>query len=52
MIEPLTKRPENSVTQATPLIVNSCALTPDPSGALIWSARRLVVVADLHLEKG
>ena len=52
MIEPLTKRPENSVTQATPLIVNSCALTPDLSGALIWPARRLAVVADLHLEKG
>ena len=25
---------------------------PDPSGALIWPARRLIVVADLHLEKG
>ena len=41
-----------TATTTTPLIVNGCALTTDPSGALVWPARRLVVVADLHLEKG
>ena len=32
--------------------VNGAALTADPSGALLWPARRTLVVADLHLEKG
>src|SRR5262245_36096104 len=27
-------------------------LWADPSGALVWPERRLIVVADLHLEKG
>lgn len=27
-------------------------LTPDPSGALWWAAERLLIAADLHLEKG
>jgi uncharacterized protein len=27
-------------------------LTLDPAGALVWPTRRLLVVADLHLEKG
>lgn len=44
---------EKAKTSAVlPLTVNGCALIPDPSGALIWPARRLIVVADLHLEKG
>lgn len=32
--------------------LNGADLTADPSGALVWPARRTVVVADLHLEKG
>ena len=32
--------------------VNGAELRLDPSGALIWPARHLLVVADLHLEKG
>lgn len=27
-------------------------MTPDPSGALYWAAERMLIVADLHLEKG
>ncbi|GAB4370208.1 MAG: ligase-associated DNA damage response endonuclease PdeM [Kiloniellaceae bacterium] len=33
------------------LLVNGVALQADVSGALIWPARRLAVVADLHFEK-
>lgn len=32
--------------------VNGVPLIADLSGALVWPARRLLVVADLHLEKG
>lgn len=34
------------------LVVNGAKLVADPSGALFWPERELVVVADLHLEKG
>ncbi|WP_299621514.1 ligase-associated DNA damage response endonuclease PdeM [Pelagibius sp.] len=34
------------------LVVNGVELTADLSGALLWPARRLAVVADLHFEKG
>ncbi len=34
------------------LLVNGVELLADLSGALIWPARRLAVVADLHFEKG
>jgi hypothetical protein len=34
------------------LRVNGQALVPDLSGALWWPARRTLLVADLHLEKG
>ena len=34
------------------MIVNGVALTPDVSGGLYWAERRLLAVADLHLEKG
>ncbi len=43
---------QQTVAPATPFSVNGAALTPDPAGALVWPAGRLVVVADLHLEKG
>ncbi|MGF1593525.1 MAG: ligase-associated DNA damage response endonuclease PdeM [Kiloniellaceae bacterium] len=33
------------------LVVNGVALQGDVSGALVWPARRLAVVADLHFEK-
>ena len=32
--------------------VNGTTLRPDPSGALYWPARKLLVAADLHFEKG
>ena len=35
-----------------PLTVNGAHLAADPSGALWWPERRLLAVADLHLEKG
>ena len=34
------------------LILNGAPLVADLSGALLWPERRLMVVADLHLEKG
>jgi len=35
-----------------PLALAGIALVADPSGALYWPDERLLVVADLHLEKG
>ena len=35
-----------------PVTLNGCPLAADPSGALFWPERRLLMVADLHLEKG
>ena len=32
--------------------VNGALVIPDPSGALYWSDERVLVVSDLHLEKG
>ena len=32
--------------------VNGVLLTANPSGALVWAARRTLIVADLHFEKG
>ncbi len=37
---------------AAEIRLNGAELTADPSGALLWPARRTLVVADLHLEKG
>ena len=37
---------------AAPIHLRGERLLLDPSGALVWPARRLMVVADLHLEKG
>lgn len=34
------------------MLVNGARLEPDPSGALYWPAERLLVVSDLHFEKG
>jgi DNA ligase-associated metallophosphoesterase len=34
------------------LTLHDQALLADPSGALFWPAQRLLIVADLHLEKG
>jgi len=38
--------------QAAPIVVADVALTADLSGALYWDDERLLVVSDLHLEKG
>jgi DNA ligase-associated metallophosphoesterase len=40
------------VSQLTALRLNGADLLADLSGALIWPERRLMAVADLHLEKG
>jgi metallophosphoesterase superfamily enzyme len=37
---------------AVRLVLNGVELYADLSGALYWPARRLLLVADLHLEKG
>ena len=34
------------------LTLEETALFADPAGALFWPARKTLVVADLHLEKG
>lgn len=34
------------------MLVNGAHLIADPSGALFWPAERLLVVSDLHFEKG
>lgn len=35
-----------------PLALNGAGLLADPSGALFWPDRRMLVLSDLHLEKG
>jgi DNA ligase-associated metallophosphoesterase len=40
-----------ALSQAGQLVVNGVELQADLSGALLWPARRLAVVADLHFEK-
>jgi DNA ligase-associated metallophosphoesterase len=40
------------VSEPTALHLNGADLLADLSGALAWPARRLLAVADLHLEKG
>lgn len=35
-----------------PLVLNGADLLADASGALVWPERRMLVLADLHLEKG
>jgi DNA ligase-associated metallophosphoesterase len=37
---------------AAPIHLAGEALLLDPAGAMVWPARRLLAVADLHLEKG
>ncbi|TWB35263.1 ligase-associated DNA damage response endonuclease PdeM [Nitrospirillum pindoramense] len=41
-----------STGDQTPLTVNGAMVLADASGALFWPERGLLVVADLHLEKG
>jgi DNA ligase-associated metallophosphoesterase len=43
---------ENRGTGPSALRLNGVELLADISGALVWPARRLLAVADLHLEKG
>jgi DNA ligase-associated metallophosphoesterase len=40
------------VSRTVQLSINGVELLADPSGALYWPARRVLVVADLHFEKG
>ena len=43
---------ETSVDNEPTIRLNGAELVPDVSGALWWPARGVLVVADLHLEKG
>lgn len=45
-------RQERSHRSATMLALGSAAFVADALGALYWSEERLLIVADLHLEKG
>lgn len=40
------------MTAPVTLTLNGVELLADPSGALYWTERRTLIVADLHLEKG
>ncbi len=42
----------DAASAASEIVVNGATLLADLSGALIWPARRVLLVADLHLEKG
>src|SRR5258708_38841187 len=44
--------PAISIDYATSLNVAGITLLADLSGALFWNEQRLLVVSDLHLEKG
>lgn len=46
-----TTRASETPTQR-PIALNGARLQADPSGALVWPERGVLVVADLHLEKG
>jgi len=46
-----TSRPSETPTQR-PIPINGARLQADPAGALVWPERGVLVVADLHLEKG
>ena len=46
-----TTRASDTPTQGT-IPVNGVRLQADPSGALVWPERGVLMVADLHLEKG
>jgi uncharacterized protein len=43
---------EDKVMRASELAIAGVAMLADLSGALIWEEQRLLVVSDLHLEKG
>ena len=43
---------EKQAARATSLDVAGVGFVADLSGALFWQERRLLVVSDLHLEKG
>lgn len=46
------RAPESAPSRPAILSVNGAPLLLDPSGGLFWPAQELLVVADLHFEKG
>ena len=48
----MTEQAELSITSTRSLDVASASFHADLSGALFWEEQRLLVVSDLHLEKG
>lgn len=51
-IPAMLARAESVVSPLATVILAGAELVLDPSGALLWPDERLMVVADLHLEKG
>tara|TARA_E500000305_G_scaffold42482_2_gene32927 strand:+ start:4595 stop:5311 length:717 start_codon:yes stop_codon:yes gene_type:complete len=51
-VDPVPRIGQSSVMTSEPLILNGVSLLADLSGALFWPDRSLLVVSDLHLEKG
>ncbi len=45
-------RASGNPEQDTPITLAGTTLVADPAGALYWPDEQLLVVADLHLEKG
>src|SRR5690348_8774818 len=45
-------RPDDRTARASMVAIADVMLTADVSGALYWDEQRLLVVSDLHLEKG
>lgn len=52
MFETLSRRSEEKLIASPALRICGAALTALPEGAIWWEAERMLVVADLHLEKG
>lgn len=50
--ELLDSGPRASTRDRNDIVISSASLLADPSGALYWPEHGLLVVADLHLEKG
>ena len=51
-VDPVPRIGQSSVMTSEPLVLNGVSLIADLSGALYWPDRSLLVVSDLHLEKG
>ena len=47
-----TPRKDLRSVNSAELMLNGCRFVPDVSGALYWPEREILIVSDLHFEKG